>query len=208
MSAMTATLEKTEVPGVTRPMSYEEYLVSPMERTRYDILDGWKVYRLYGEKQMPAPTTQHQNIALNLAECFRAFERTSRLVKAIIAPRDVMITLRPIHTRQPDVMLISHERLSRNAPLDDPAPLAPAPELVVEIVSPSDRPSVLDAKIADYRAVDVKEIWLARSGSSTVEVKRLSIQEIETVAIYQSGETVVSLVFPELSVPVDTIFAE
>lgn len=208
---MTTTAEQremTQVPGITRPMTYEEYLVSPKECARYDILDGWKVYRLYGEKQRPAPTTQHQTIALNLAEMFRAFERQTRQAKTIIAPRDVMVTLRPIHTRQPDVMLISHGRLARNAPADDPSPLAPAPELVVEIVSPSDRPSVLDAKIADYRAVDVKEIWLARSGSATLEVKRLSLQEIETVAIYQRGESVQSLVFPELSVLVDAIFEE
>jgi hypothetical protein len=29
-----------EVPGVTRPMTYEEYLASPEEMARYDILGG------------------------------------------------------------------------------------------------------------------------------------------------------------------------
>ena len=205
---MAAVLEKTEVPGVTRPMTYEEYLASPTDSSRYDILGGWKIYRLYGEKQLASPTTRHQDIVLNVAEQFRAHERRTRTAKTIVAPRDVMVTLQPIHTRQPDVMLISRERLSRNAPDDDPAPLAPAPELVVEIVSPSDRPSVLDAKIADYRAVGTQEVWIVRSGPRTVEVKWLTQEEIATLATYASGESVESRAFPGLNIPVDAVFEE
>ena len=205
---MPAVLEKTEVPGVTRPMTYEEYLASPTDSSRYDILGGWKIYRLYGEKQLASPTTRHQDIQGNLYVFLRAFAKSSGVGKAILAPRDVMVTLQPIHTRQPDVMLISRERLSRNAPDDDPAPLAPAPELVVEIVSPSDRPSVLDAKIADYRAVGTQEVWIVRSGPRTVEVKWLTQEEIATLATYVSGESVESRAFPGLSVSVDAIFEE
>ena len=68
MSTMTATLETlelseiSEIPGITRPMTYEEYLRSPEERARYDILEGYKVYRRYGKEEMASPTRQHQNI--------------------------------------------------------------------------------------------------------------------------------------------------
>ncbi|MBV9852424.1 MAG: Uma2 family endonuclease [Armatimonadetes bacterium] len=199
--------EKPDVPGITRPMTYEEYMAGPEEMARYDIIDGWKVYRLYGEKQLPNPTRQHQRIALNLAEQFRAFERREQQGETLVAPCDVRITLRPLRSRQPDVLFISQARLAANAPADNPAPLSPAPELVVEIVSPSDKPSVLAAKIADYRAVDVQEVWVVRAEAQSVEVLRLSIDEIETVAEYGPGQTVASAVFSDLKVAVADIFA-
>ena len=77
----------------------------------------------------------------------------------------------------------------------------------MEIVSPSDKPAVLAAKIADYRSVDVREVWVVRSGTQTVEVVRLSVDEIETVQEYKQGEAVVSPTFPDLRVEVDSIFA-
>lgn len=196
-----------DVPGITRPMTYEEYLSGPEEMARYDIIDGWKVYRLYGVKQLPNPTREHQDIQGNLYVAFRAFAHSSQQGKAIQAPCDVRITQRPWRSRQPDVLFISNERLARNPPSNNPTPLSPAPELVVEVISPSDKPSVLAAKIADYRAVDVREVWVVRAEEQTVQVLRLSVDEIETAAEYNMGQTVTSSAFPRLAVAVDDIFS-
>ena len=197
-----------EVPGVTRPMTYEEYLESPPEMTRLDIVDGWKEYRRYGEKQLTSPTRDHQDIQGNLYTAFRTYALTTKQAKAIQAPCDVRITTRPLRKRQPDVLLISRERLAQNPPSNNPAPLSPAPELVVEIVSPSDRPSVLAAKVADYRAVDVREVWIVRDGPQTVELLRLTVEEIESVGTYRLDEVVTSFSFIGLAMPVQDIFFE
>lgn len=206
-SAKSQRYPKEDVPGITRPMTYEEYLSGPEEMARYDIIDGWKVYRLYGVKQLPNPTREHQDIQGNLYVAFRIFAQSSLRGKAIQAPCDVRITKRPWRSRQPDLLIISSERLAQNPPPNDPAPLSPAPELVVEIISPSDKPSVLAAKIADYRAVDVREVWVVRAEEKTVQVLRLSVEEIETAAAYKTGQTVTSSAFPHLEVAVDDIFA-
>ena len=198
---------KADVPGITRPMTYEEYMAGPEEMARYDILGGWKVYRLYGDKQLANPTRLHQRIQGNLYLALRGYAETSRRGEAILSPCDVRITFFPLHTRQPDILLISQERLSENPPSDDPAPLSPAPELVVEIVSPSDTASVLAAKIADYRAVDVQEVWIIRSGPQTIEVLPLPSGGT-TGSVYGHGEAAASLAFPGLAVPVDDIFQE
>ena len=156
--AMTA-----EVPGITRPMTYKDYLSSPEEMARYDIIDGWKVYRLYGVTQLPNPTRQHQAIQGKLFIALHDYAVSVRHGEVVMSPCDVRITLRPFRSRQPDVLFISNDRLAANPPADNPAPLSPAPELVVEIVSRSDKPAVLAAKIADYRSVDVREVWVVRS---------------------------------------------
>ncbi len=200
-------LEAADVPGVTRPMTYEEYLASPEEMRRYDILDGWKVYRCYGEAQMTNPTIRHQRVQTRIARAFERYEESTRMGLTVTSPCDVLIRRRPTRTRQPDVLFISHARLAGRS-LDDPTPLSPAPELVVEIVSPSDRPSVLAAKIADYKSVDVREVWVVRTENRTVEVVRLSADEIETVGTYGPGETAVSVAFDGLTADVNGIFAE
>lgn len=196
------------VPGITRPMSYEEYLSGPEEMARYDIIDGWKVYRLYGVKQLPNPTRQHQRILGRLLRRFQDYETETGRVETIAAPCDVRITKRPLRNRQPDLLIISNDRLAQNPPASDPQPLSPAPELVVEVVSPSDKPPVLAAKIADYRAVDVREVWVVRAEERAVELLRLSVDEIKVVAKYGMGQTVRSQVFPELEVSVDDILTQ
>jgi Uma2 family endonuclease len=195
-----------DVPGVTRPMTYEEYLAGPEEMRRYDILDGWKVYRLYGEKQLPNPTREHQEIALNLAELLRAYQRSARTGQVIIAPCDVMITRRPLRNRQPDLLFISNERLSENPPSDDPAPLSPAPELVVEIVRRRiSRPcSPPDRRLSFGRCSG--NMGRPRR-NATIEVVRPTAEEIETDRPLRPGQSVVSRAFPDLSVPVDAVFA-
>lgn len=196
---------QTDVPGITRPMTYEEYVSGPEEMARYDILDGWKVYRLYGDKLLPSPTRQHQDIALNLAEAFRGYQRASRVGKVIIAPCDVEVTYQPLRSRQPDLLFISQERLEQNAPPDEYAPLSPAPELVVEIVLPSDTPSVLAAKMADYRSVAVREVWVVRSGAEIIEVITLAG---DVSRVFGRGEIAASRQFEGLTAPVDTIFED
>jgi Uma2 family endonuclease len=205
---MTATIEKTEIPGITRPMTYEEYLATPEELARYDILDGYKVYRLYGKEKMASPTRQHQQIQGNLYVLLRQAAREQNLGRAILAPCDVLVRHSPLKVRQPDVMLISSERLEQNAPDDSAVPLDPAPELVVEIISPSERPGARAAKLADYRSVGVREVWQIFSETRMVEIVALTEEAIETVGIYHAGESVVSLIFPNLSASVDAIFEE
>lgn len=199
---------KTDVPGITRPMTYEEYISGPEEMARYDILDGWKVYRLYGDNLLPSPTRRHQRILGRLLRHFQDYEEASDRGEAVIAPCDVEITYQPLRSRQPDLLFISRERLEQNAPSDEYAPLSPAPELVVEIVSPSDTASVLAAKIADYRAVDVREIWIVRSGDQAVEVVRLSAEQADVTNIYGQDDAAVSQVFSGLAVPVGSIFSQ
>ena len=211
---MTATLEKLEaseisdIPGVTRPMTYEEYLRSPEEWARYDILEGYKVYRRYGKEEMASPTRQHQRLVRRIARLLEDFAAVGNLGECFVAPCDVLIRHIPLKARQPDVLLISRERLEQNPPDDSAVPLDPAPELVVEIISPSERPGQRTAKLADYRSVDVREVWQVFADAKTIEVVALTEDAIETVGTYKSGESVVSVAFPGLTVAVDALFEE
>ena len=185
--------------GKTEILTYERYLAEGEIMARYDIIDGVREY-------MPNPTRQHQKTAINIVEQMLIFERAYGTGEVCIAPCDVLITRVPLRIRQPDVLFISKEQLAKCAPATDPAPLEVAPELVVEILSPSEKPNVRDAKIRDYCAAGVKECWRVRLDNRTVEVLRLTADGAESVAVYAMGQTVRSLSFPDLAVSVNAIF--
>jgi Uma2 family endonuclease len=182
-------------------LTYEEYLAEDMTRRRYEILDGERFF-------MTNPTRRHQKILLNLGELFRAYQRAYGSGETLIAPQDVLIRRAPLRVRQPDVLFISHERLRQCAGPDDPTPLSVAPELVVEILSPSERRRARQDRIRDYCAAGALERWVVSPVEQSVEVLRLSPQGPEPVALYGAGDTVRSAVFQDLSVPVEAILAE
>ncbi len=182
-------------------LTYEAYLEKPESNLRYDIIDGIKEF-------MAGVADSHQEIAMNLAEAFRAYTRESGVGKAIVAPRDVLISKVPLRVHQPDVLLVSWERRRQNPKAEEAAPMSPAPELVVEILSPSDRKSVLRGKIEDYLKVDVRQCWIVDRKSQTVEVVSLEAGAEKTAGVYPSGETVFSIAFPGLSVSGAAVLAD
>lgn len=181
-------------------ITYEDYLTEGEVFQRYDIIDGARI--------VTNPTRRHQNAAGAIYEIFRNYQRASRRGKTYQPPCDILIREAPLRTRQPDALFMSNDRVALNPPEDDPAPLNPAPELIVEVRSPSDTEAVLNAKIADFCSVGVLEGWIVDMNSRTVEVLRLSPFEVESVRVYTLTETALSLCFPDLKVPVKDIFAE
>lgn len=182
---------------VAAPLTYEDYLAEGEINQPYEIIDGVRVF-------MPNPSALHQIILITLATLLRAYEIASRRGRVLVAPCDVLVRVAPLHTRQPDLLFISSERFS-GRDLADPAPLQPAPELVMEI-SPSDRRTVLDDKINDYCSVGVRECWVLSPEAATVEVLRLTNERAERVAIHGRGDTVRSITFDDLAIAVADIF--
>jgi Uma2 family endonuclease len=180
-------------------LTYEAYLAEGEVFQRYDILDG--------VRHVTNPTRRHQDILLNVAELFRGYQRASGVGRTLIAPCDLLITQVPLRTRQPDVLFISHERLSRCPPATDPAPLEVGPELVVEILSPSETASARAGKLRDYCAIGVDECWIVYPDAERVEVLRLTVAGAEPVAGYGRDVELRSQVLPGLALPVAALFA-
>jgi Uma2 family endonuclease len=183
----------------TERLTYEQYITEPEIRSRYDIIDGVRIF-------MTNPTIGHQKVLGNVYLGIRAWQQVSRSAEVIQAPCDVLIRRDPLRTRQPDVLVISHERLG-GRDLDDPSPLNPAPELVVEILSPSNTQRAQDELLADYAMVGVLECWVVNRTLRTVEVLRFTDQGAEPASVYGMGENIQSLTFPDLTLAVASVFA-
>ena len=85
----------------------------------------------------------------------------------------------PDTVRGADALFISHERYRQQGP---GAFLHVAPELVVEILSPEDRPGEVKAKIREYLSIGVDRVWLVDGRRRQVRVYR-SPEQVETLEI-------------------------
>jgi Uma2 family endonuclease len=182
-------------------MTYEDYMAEGEVFKRYDIIDGVRIF-------MTNPSRLHQDYLLNLGELLRQYQRHMKSGRTYIAPCDVLIRRDPLRTRQPDVLFISHEQLEKCAPREDPAPLEATPELVVEILSPSETRRARFEKLRDYATIGVKECWIVSPQAETVEVLTLTEEGLERIGIYGVGQEVSSQSLPGLNVKVDEVFAE
>lgn len=179
-------------------LTYEDYLSEGVVYGRYEIIDGVRHF-------MPNPTPLHQEIAMTISEFLRAWQKKTKKGRTFMAPRDVLVSMNPMRTRQPDVLFISNERIGGQS-LSDPAPFGQAPELVVEVLSDSDTRQMRFAKIRDFCVVGVIECWLVSPETESIEVLRLTSEGPVRDALYGLGQTLQSLTFPDLNVALDDIF--
>ena len=187
-------------PPTAKLLTYEAYLSEETVYRRYDIIEGMRVF-------MPAPTWQHQRIQSNSLLLLRGYETQSGRGYAVGAPIDVLIRRQPrLQTRQPDVLFIEHQTLARGGGIPTGGPITVGPELIVEIVSSSDRESVLAGKLDDYCDIGVQEAWIIYPDTHTVEVQRLTPAGPVPVAIYPENTTFASLTFPDLTLAVADFF--
>jgi Uma2 family endonuclease len=126
----------------------------------------------------------------------------------LFAPLDVVITRSPLQTRQPDVLFLSAERtgITGRTQLRKKPVTEIIPDLVVEVLSPNDSRRELDQKLRDYQTIGVRECWLASPEAETIEVFRISPENIETISLHGVNETVRSEVFPDLGLSVREVF--
>ncbi len=180
--------------------TYERYLNTPIPG-RFEIIEG--VLNI-----MPSPNVPHQIEAVNLVFDFSLYQRSRNNGLVITAPSDVLIRRYPrLQTRQPDVYYISLARLRQAGGIPEHGPLLVGPELVVEIISASETEQDVLDKTTDYREIGVLEMWRVYRKTQTVDVVALTEAGANILQSYGAGETVVSRVFPDLSVAVNAIFA-
>jgi Uma2 family endonuclease len=184
------------MPLQTGRLSYEDYLNTPEIKQSYDIVDGQMI-------MAPAPSLEHQTILRDLSFLLHSFVREHRLGWVWFAPLDVIIQREPLRTRQPDLMFVSDER---SAILGER--VEGGPDLVVEILFPSNTQSYMAGKLADYRQIGVRECWLVSPEAHSVEVLEMGDEGWQRIAIYGLGDSVQSTVLTGLALPVADMFGQ
>ncbi|MCI0523641.1 MAG: Uma2 family endonuclease [Acidobacteria bacterium] len=186
---------------IKKKIAYEEYLAMPEINLRYEIIDGEMI-------MSPAPTSEHQWFIKNLMTRLDLFVTRKKLGVVLPSPVDVLIRKAPLKTRQPDLLFLSAERtgITGRAQLRDMPVIEVAPDLVVEVLSPSDTRSVLKNKLQDYIKIGVRECWLISPEAETIEVLKLAPEGAKRINLFGAGDTLRSDVLPGFKMKVDDIF--
>ena len=178
-------------------LTYDAYLAMPEMKQPYSILDGELV-------MAAAPNPSHQAIVIEVALQLVPFVRERQLGRVFVAPLDVVIRREPLRTRQPDVMFIGQERRF----IIGPQVIEGAPDLVIEVLSPTNTRQELQGKLDDYRTIGVREAWAVSPEARTVEVLQLASGAMQRLGLYGLGDLLASQVLPDLRLTVDDIFPE
>ena len=173
--------------------TYRDYLNAPEDR-RYELL--------HGELTMvPAPGERHQSVAALLGWRLVQFVTENGLGRVYLAPFDVVLS--DTDVVQPDLLFVSNAR----AHIVTTANVQGAPDLVVEILSPSTAERDRTFKRTLYARHGVNEYWLVDTAGENVTVLRLDDQgEFKVAGTYGAGETLSSPTLPGFSLNVDDLF--
>ena len=172
----------------TKLLTYEDYLRTPEMMKRFEIIDGVL------EFMTPAPTKKHQVCLGDLYVVMKAAAKGHGEV--FLAPFDVLISRQPLRTRQPDLFFVRSERLDI---VKDQ--VQEGPDVVVEIISPSNRRKAVLEKLSDYARIGVRECWMVNLDSRTLEVWRNEKGIFRPAATFRPGQKVRSKVFPPFVLP-------
>lgn len=148
-----------------RGWTYQQYLELDDDQ-RYQILDGELI-------MTPAPSTQHQRIALNVVLRLAHFVTERMLGEVFFAPTDVV--LNDDQVVQPDVLFVRKDRLH----IVKLRAVHGAPDLVVEILSPASLRMDRYRKAAMYQCAGVTEYWIVDPANQAIEVHVLGASGYE-----------------------------
>ncbi len=149
----------------------------------------------------PPPATGHQRTSSRLFVKMFNYAEDNDLGEVLEAPCAVRLPNQPVPV-EPDIFFIKKENLS----IIKEKEVEGVPDLIVEILSPSNISHDRDRKFSVYQAAGVPEYWLANYWEKTVEVFILTGGVYTLGAKYQMGETVVAEQLTGFNVAVKTIF--
>ena len=176
----------------TTGLTYEDYLKTSDDE-RWELLNGELL-------MVPSRDTVHQGVLTHLATLLHTFVQESDLGRVYLAPTDVVLS--DTNVVQPDLLFLSREREQ----IITYANIQGAPDLAVEIVSPSTDERDRTVKRKLYAEHGVKEYWLVDPDAMTVTVLVLQESDFEEAGVYSKGQTLTSPTLEGFSVNLDDIF--
>lgn len=168
----------------------------------WDLPDGNRHYELVrGELRPMTPAgIEHGRIVAKLTWRLMEYASAHNLGLVVAGEPGFWIGTQPDTVRAPDVAFIRQERL---AGASEKGFWHGAPDLAVEVISPNDKYTEVDEKIADWLAAGTQLIFVVNPRRSTVKVYEAAapVRELAETDILDGGSVV-----PGWALPVRDLF--
>jgi Uma2 family endonuclease len=182
----------TAVLQLERPYTVEDLANIPDDGRRYEVIGGELVVS-------PAPSTKHQRVSFRLSRILGDYLERVGSGEAFAAPIDVVLGTHDIV--QPDLVVVLPQHADRVTDVG----IDGAPDVVIEITSPSSQRMDRIRKSATYATFGVPEYWIVDPDTETILVHAL------VDGRYQPSEdregSVRSVQLPDLIVDLGDLFA-
>src|SRR5207248_4392981 len=132
------------------PMTAEELLNASIPNKRTELVRGVLVVR-------EPPGGRHGSVTMNLGLRIGNYVERTGAGQVFAAETGFTVARGPDTVRAPDIAFVRRERLPDPDPRGFPDL---APDLVVEVLSPDDRPGAVLAKVADWLSAGTKLVWV------------------------------------------------
>ena len=182
-------------PTPYKRLTYADYCQIPDDGKRHEIIDGIHYVS-------PAPRYIHQQIVVNLVGILNTWTKAQKTGVVLVAPFDVLLSEYDIV--QPDVLFISNE----NRGILNEKNAKGAPDIAVEVLSPSNPNYDRELKLRRYERFDVKEYWIVDPETEKVSVYRLVDERYQEAVTFlnEPGNTLTSAHLPGLEIGLSDIF--
>lgn len=150
---------RTDEVVVSIPMTADELLRLPPDGHRYELVEGEL-------KVMTPSSPRHGRIANTMAFLLTQYVRQHNLGVVYAAETGFQLREDPDTVRAADAAFVAKGRVP---PEGEPEGYwAIAPDLVVEVVSPSDSASAVQSKVADWLRAGCRLVWVIYPDTQTV----------------------------------------
>lgn len=182
------------MPVAVSNLGWEDIKDMPESHGRTEIVDGELV-------ELPLPPVEHQEISVLLGDVIRPYVRQRSLGKFFPIP--IHIILAEHVNFEPDLCFIKQERMA----ILESGVCRGAPDLVIEIISESNRTHDTVVKFANYEKYGVPEYWLVDQRDPQIRVFHTGPDgKYRLIGVFRPGETVGTPTFPDLQLDPRAIF--
>jgi Uma2 family endonuclease len=174
-------------------VSFADLERAPEDGRRYELYDG-EVF------VVPAPLPKHQIVAIELAIIVTKYAREHGGF-AVASPIDIVFS--DYDVLQPDVVYFSPDRAHL---IDINRVIRHAPDLCVEVLSPSTAATDRGKKMQMFARYGVGEYWIVDPAAESIEIYELEPGGYGLRVEATAGEVVSPGVLPGLTLPVASLF--
>jgi Uma2 family endonuclease len=165
---------------------------APDNGKKYEVIDGDLFVT-------PPPDWVHQEQLSNLDYFVKNWVKAHRLGRIVNAPTGVVLD--DENGLEPDLLFISHER----AHIIQKRGVFGAPNLVVEVLSPSTEARDRGLKLRRYGAAGVDHYWILDTDGPRIEERVLGDDGYRLVGTFGPGEVFHPTLFPGLEISIDDL---
>jgi Uma2 family endonuclease len=186
---------KPDAPATSDPVTADQLLQLPDHGTRYELVKGDLI-------EMSPASPRHGRIAMRLGALLEVYARQHNLGVVYAAETGFKLQENPDTVRAADAAFVAQARIPAEG--EPEGYWAIAPDLVIEVVSPSDSAVLLQGKVTDWLAAGCRLMWVLYPDTRTVTEYR----SLADVRVLTATETLDGAdVLPGFTCPIADLFA-